>query len=121
MLRGELPAAELDLQGIDELMRETLNVLQSQESKPPVPILVPAMKSAPDISWDVERKQDTFVVHGKRIERMVAMTNTRNDEALRYLHRRLERIGVMSKLRDMGVEEGDTVRIGDLEFAFSED
>src|SRR5437588_12610272 len=69
-------------QGIDELMRETLNVLQSQESKPPVPILVPAMKSAPDISWDVERKQDTFVVHGKRIERMVAMTNTRNDEAL---------------------------------------
>jgi len=115
------PISAVTGQGIDELMSETLHVLEQQEKKPAVPILVPAMKGAPDLSWGVERKKDSFVVSGKRIERIVAMTDLNNDEALRYLHRRLERIGVMSKLRDMGVEEGDTVKIGDLEFAYAEE
>ena len=30
----------------------------------------------------------------QRIERLVAMTKLDNDESLRYLHRRLQRIGV---------------------------
>ena len=49
------------------------------------------------------------------------MTDLKNDEALRYLHRRLERIGVIKKLRDLGATEGDTVTIGELEFAFAEE
>ena len=44
-----------------------------------------------------------------------------NEDAIRYLHRRLERIGIIEKLRKMGAEDGDTVRVGKTEFAFSED
>ena len=41
-------------------------------------------------------------------------------EAVRYLHKRLERLGVIGKLRDMGADEGDTVRIGSWSFTFTE-
>lgn len=108
-------------QGIDPLLRDISRVLDEQESAPPVPILVPAMKGAEDLSWDVQRENGSFIVNGKRIERMVAMTDLGNEEALRYLHRRLERIGVIERLRELGAEEGDTVKIGELEFAFAED
>jgi GTP-binding protein len=106
--------------GLDELLHETERVLEDEDSKPPVPILVPAMREEADLTWDVEMEEGTFIIKGKRVERLVAMTNLNNEEALRYLHRRLERLGVINKLRDMGAGEGDTVRIGDLEFAFAE-
>jgi GTP-binding protein len=106
--------------GIEDLLTQTVRMLEEQEKAPPVPILVPAMRQAEDMNWDVERTDGSYHVHGKRVERLVAMTDLANDEALRYLHRRLERIGVINKLRDLGAGEGDTVRIGDLEFAFSD-
>ena len=49
------------------------------------------------------------------------MTDMRNEEALHYLHRRLERLGVINKLREHGAKEGDSVRIGDLSLNFAED
>jgi GTP-binding protein len=52
---------------------------------------------------------------------MVEMTELTNDEAVRYLHRRLERVGVIDKLRELGAEEGDEVTIGELTFAFTDE
>jgi GTP-binding protein len=62
----------------------------------------------------------TFEVTGERIERLVHMTKLEESESLRYLHRRLERIGVLNKLRDLGVMEGDTVRIAGWEFSYED-
>jgi GTP-binding protein len=59
-----------------------------------------------------------FAVSGESVERMVAMTDLDNDEAVRHLHRRLERMGVIRRLRALGAKDGNRVRIGraDLEF-----
>jgi len=108
-------------QGIESLLQATVDKLHEQDKIPQAPIMMPSMKAPEDLSWEVELIGDTFEVHGKRIQRMVAMTNMKNDEALRYLHRRLERLGVINRLRDLGAEEGDTVKIGNLEFAFAEE
>jgi GTP-binding protein len=51
---------------------------------------------------------------------MVQMTDLDNDEALRYLHRRLARIGVIQKLRDLGASAGHQVMVGDVEFEFED-
>jgi GTPase len=48
------------------------------------------------------------------------MTDLANREAVRFLHRKLVRSGVIEALREAGAEDGDTVRIGDWEFEFSE-
>ena len=61
---------------------------------------------------------DVLVVSGKGIERMIAMTDMDNEDAVRRLQRRLERLGVFNKLKAAGAREGDTVRIRDVEFDY---
>ncbi|MBC8103807.1 MAG: GTPase ObgE [Cytophagales bacterium] len=61
---------------------------------------------------------DVLVVAGKGIERMIAMTDMGNEDGVRRLQRRMERLGVFEKLKAAGAEEGDTVRIRDVEFDY---
>jgi GTP-binding protein len=109
-------------QGLSELLREIAETLESTKTEDEIPMLLPALKASFDIAFDVEEDDDEgFVVTGRRIERLVAMTDLGNDEAVRYLHRRLERIGVIDKLRELGAQEGDTVTIGEVSFSFTDE
>ena len=78
----------------------------------------------PDLhKWEVGKVGDhEFVVEGKGIERAVAMTNLDNEEAVKRLQRKLDRWGINKALKGLGVEDGDTVRIGAVSFDYiSED
>lgn len=108
-------------QGVEPMLFELLERLRSVEEPPHIPVLVPPGASEEEGAWDVVVEEEGFAVVGRRIERLVAMTKLDNDESLRYLHRRLQRIGVIQRLRDAGAEDGDTVRVGEFEFAFTED
>ncbi len=69
--------------------------------------------------FTVERADNgVLVVAGKGLERMIAMTQMENEEAVSRLQRRLERLGVFAKLKDAGAKEGDTVRIRNVEFDY---
>lgn len=59
-----------------------------------------------------------FEVSGDDVERAVVMTDLQNEEAVRYLHRRLERMGVIRRLRELGASDGDQVAIGKIELDF---
>lgn len=61
-----------------------------------------------------------FVVKGKWIEKLVAMTNFNNEEALRRFQYAWRKRGVEDLLKARGVKEGDTVHIGDMEFDYKE-
>ena len=56
-----------------------------------------------------------WAVEGRRIERLVAQTDFENDESAARFQRELAKLGLVEKLREAGVEAGDTVRIGDTE------
>ena len=60
-----------------------------------------------------------YVIAGERIERLAAMTDFDNDEALGRFERILAKLGVEKRLRDLGVAIGDTVRIGENEFTYN--
>ena len=69
--------------------------------------------------FTISRNDDaTFVVSGKGMERLIAMTDMGNEDAVRRLQRRLERLGVFRKLKEAGAEQGDNVRIRDVEFDY---
>jgi GTP-binding protein len=70
--------------------------------------------------WDAayDAATQTYVVSGPGIERLVAMTNLENDEALHRLQRTMEKVGIVKKLRTLGAKDGDTVRIRNIEFDF---
>ncbi len=61
---------------------------------------------------------ETYIVEGRGIERLVAMTQLENEDAVHRLHRTMEKSGIINKLRTLGAEMGDTVRIGKAEFDF---
>ena len=48
------------------------------------------------------------------------MTNFDTDDGLLRFQRIIEKIGLEEALKEMGIQEGDTVRIKDLEFDYSE-
>lgn len=76
-------------------------------------------KSGADRRWALHRDDSgVFVVTGAGIDRLVAMTNFKNEAAVSRLQRTMDRTGVVRKLREMGAKEGDTVRIRDVEFDF---
>jgi GTP-binding protein len=60
-----------------------------------------------------------YVVSGDRVERLARMTDFDNDEALARFEHVLAKMGVDKRLRELGVHEGDTVRIAGVEFDYS--
>jgi len=69
--------------------------------------------------WSTERDvEGNYIVLGKGVERLVAMTDLENESAVRRMQRILDRMGVVRELREMGAHDGDTVRIGTAEFDF---
>ncbi len=56
-----------------------------------------------------------WAVEGRRVERLAAQTDFENDESAARFQRELAKLGLVERLREAGVETGDTVRIGDIE------
>lgn len=107
--------------GLPEILNEMLDELVRQTPEEETVILSPTVKLNDDDSWEVVKEGDhEFRVLGKRMERMVAMTDLENRDAVRYLYRRLNRIGVIDQLRKLGIEEGDDVSIGEFEFDYTD-
>ena len=73
------------------------------------------------VTNDVIREDGGFRVAGEVVERMVGRIDLDNDEAVARLQRKLRAAGVDAALAAAGCREGDTVRIGDAEFTYSDD
>ncbi|MFI5386153.1 MAG: GTPase ObgE [Fimbriimonadales bacterium] len=121
MRKPLFPISAVTGEGVDALLYEVIKTLEETQPADEIPVLMPALHARPDQSWDVERTENGYRVTGPRILRMVEMTDLGNEEAIRHLHRRLERIGVIDRLRKLGAHEDDLVRVGNTEFDFSEE
>ena len=79
-------------------------------------------KAEEDTDDDITIKRDMsgrgFVVSGKSLEKLVAMTNFANDEAIRRFQYIWRLKGIDEKLREKGIKEGDSVFIGEMEFEY---
>ena len=108
-------------QGLEPLKFELLKLAQVKTAEETaIPVLTPTFRAKSDGSWSVEKTPDGFVIHGSRIERLVAMADLNNFDGVMYMYRRLRRIGVIQELLDQGAVEGDSVHVGDEEFTFTE-
>jgi GTP-binding protein len=105
-------------------VRELLYAISDTLSRIPVPAPAPAdagvirYRAPEEDRWEAVKEDGIYVVRGKSIERLVAMSDMNNDASVRRLQRILEKNGVVRRLRDLGAVDGDTVRIGDVEFDF---
>ncbi|MGL5755172.1 MAG: GTPase ObgE [Paraclostridium sp.] len=66
----------------------------------------------------VEIEDGVFVVTGKALRRIMYSVNFEDMESVQFFQKSMESQGVFDKLREMGIEDGDTVKIYDIEFEF---
>jgi GTP-binding protein len=66
----------------------------------------------------VEQTPDGYSVKGRAVRRLVTRFDLTNDEAIRYLGERLDKLGVYSALRAKGARPGDEVDIEGFPFEF---
>ena len=105
--------------GVKELMKHVSGLLDTL----PVPeVLVCedtfSSEALSDDNITVKRVNGAFVVAGKRVERIIDSTNFDDYESLQFFQRSLREIGVIDMLIDAGINEGDMVKIYEIEFEF---
>jgi GTP-binding protein len=110
-------------EGVDTLLRLAAARLAELPAPLPLADVAPLAAVSPeaDKSFTIEREPDgAWRVRGRRIERIVVMTQWGYYDAVMRFQRILEALGITQALRESGIEEGDTVRIGEKELEWSE-
>jgi GTP-binding protein len=107
-------------QGVDELVEKTYAVLQSIPAAEHPGEARVVRKFEEEVPFVIEVVDGVYQVSGKRIENLVAMTNFNQDESLQKFQRTTQRMGLDAVLKEKGIKVGDTVRIKDMEFEYSE-
>jgi GTP-binding protein len=103
--------------GLDQLIFRIAALLDTLVV--PVPAAIPEpVVAAPRPGFTVKHESGVYVVSGQEVERLCAMTDLDNPEAVLRLQRIFKKMGVDDRLRAEGVQEGDLVRIGKAEFEF---
>ena len=110
-------------EGLDELVKVTIDKLKEL---PPVTIYEAeyspedeAIQSTAGVKETIVRREDDkFIVEGEWLYNFMGQINFGDYESLNFFQRVLIKNGVIDKLREAGVEEGDTVSIYDFEFDF---
>ena len=68
--------------------------------------------------FSIGQDEHGWSVSGEAVSRLVSRFDLENEEAIRYLNERLDRLGVYSALRARGAQPGDDVEIEGYEFEF---
>jgi len=106
-------------EGVRELMYaawDTVRALPPPDVAMPAPAVHDLRADEP---FEIRIDDGVYVVSGERVERLAQMTDLESDEALARFEQILGKMGVTKKLRDLGVHDGDTVRIAGVEFDYS--
>jgi GTP-binding protein len=92
---------------------------ETPEPEKPERLPVYRMESDPQ-DFSVERRPEGWQIKGEAIERAAAMTYWEYDQSVRRFQRILHSLGIEDELRELGVQEGDTVMIGEYELEWSD-
>ncbi|OGI02155.1 MAG: GTPase ObgE [Candidatus Melainabacteria bacterium GWF2_32_7] len=74
-----------------------------------------------DSEYKIHAYNHYFVVEGGRVERLVSVTDLKISEATFRLENILKGMGVFKALEDAGIQDGDSVKIGEFEFEYYSD
>lgn len=68
--------------------------------------------------FEIIKENGEFIVQGPAVDRLMGRVNLEDNESLYYFQKTLRNLGIEEALKREGVQEGDTVRFNDWEFAW---
>lgn len=106
-------------EGVEELMKETARLLTE------IPVMdleiseedmfMPEDKK---FTYTITVEDDVYIIEGSFVDRLLMAVNVNDPDSLRYFHKVLRNKGIMDELKEIGIQDGDTVRLKDFEFEF---
>lgn len=110
-------------EGIQELLYYVNDLLKTLPDEPIVfeqeyfPAFEDAYSNEPyTVTYDEAEKE--YVVEGPRIEKMLGYTNLESEKGFQFFQKFLKENGILEELEELGIGEGDTVRMYGLSFDY---
>jgi len=117
---GALAISAVTREGLDTFLGRLGTLIDEARASEPEPEPFVVLRPS-DVGFRVLRDDDgAWRVTGRSAERVVAMADLTNDEAIEYVQLRLRRMGVERALARAGAREGDVVRVGPVELEYQE-
>ncbi len=109
--------------GVDEVIKEAARMLKEIPVKEleisEDEMYIPEEKKFTyAIDSEKDEEYNTYVISGTFVDRLLSAVNIHDADSLRYFHKVLRNKGIMNELREMGIEDGDVVRLNDFEFEY---
>lgn len=98
---------------LDEIPKENLYKNENFESH----VIYKFKEEKP---YNITKDNDTWVISGDKIEKLLIMSRLDTDEAILRFSNKLRKMGIDDELRQLGAKDGDLIRIMDYEFEFKE-
>ena len=120
------PISAINSEGLDKVLMVLADMLDKIEKQPLYEddeqeshVLYKFEREKP---FTITREDDahTWTIRGKDVEKLLRMTRFTSDEAANRFAMKLRKMGIDDELRRLGAQEGDTIRILDLEFEYEE-
>lgn len=106
-------------EGLPALVERTWYYVENYVPEPEVVDDTVYYEAKPDTDFVITRGDDaSFVISGSRIEKLVAMTNLDDEQALRRFQKIWRYMELDAELKKRGIQDGDEVVIGDQRFTF---
>ncbi len=107
--------------GLDELLAEVSSILKDYPEnivfeEDFVPYVEVSLDSEPFTVSNID--DGYYVVEGVGVEKMMGYTNIDTEKGFAFFQKYLRDKGIIDALEEKGIQEGDTVRIYDLEFDY---
>lgn len=118
------PISAVSGKGVKELLFKVQEMLRElpQETTVFEPEFDPSVRlissSLPFTVEKSEEEEDTYIVEGPRIEKMLGYTNLESEKGFQFFQNFLKDNGILEQLEELGIQEGDTVRMYGLQFDY---
>lgn len=108
-------------EGLSDLMERAYYYVENYQPDPEATDDAVVYEAREDVDFVITRGDDaSFTITGKRIERLVAMTNFSDDQSVRRFQKTWRYMELDDRLREKGCQEGDEVHIGEQTFTFQD-
>ena len=116
-----LTISSVTQKGLENLKNVVWNHLEKIPKSPPIEVEVTDFDKRDKTSINITRKDDaSFEVTGGYVDNLIRGIVLSDFNSFSYFQMRLKRDGVIEKLKDMGMKDGDLVRIKDIEFVYED-
>lgn len=108
-------------EGISELIKYVSQVLKTLPKEELIDIVDKKVYTLEEQEgYKITKEEGMFVIKGEAVERVMRRVNIADNESLYYFQKSLDELGVNQKLKEMGVKEGDIVKIADYELEWED-